>query len=159
GEGGPEGVQVYDPHTNSWTHYDPKNPPEPRSGGNVAYDTAHKLHVLFGTQFGDDRHTWAYDLAKNQWRDLKPEKQPPTDRNDPVLAYDEANGVVVAVVRAVDKSDGKEVAAGHLETWAFDAGNNTWTKKEPSREPDGWGNRRRCMGYLPDFNVHLLECY
>lgn len=159
GEGNQEGTVVYDPYTNTWTRKNTKVQPAFRSAGNMAYDEARKLHILFGSQFSDDQHTWAYDLAKNEWRDLKPEKMPPTDRNDAVLAYDRANKVVVAVVQVVDKSDGKEVASAHHETWAFDAGKNAWTKMNPPKEPDGWGNRRRIMVALPDQNLTLMEMY
>lgn len=159
GEGAKYGTIVYDPYTNTWTEMKPAKGPAERSGGNLAYDVARKVHILFGSQFTDDPHTWAYDLRKNEWKDLKPEKLPPTDRNDPVLAYDSANQVVVAVVQVVDKSDGKEVVGGHHETWAYDAGKNTWTPMKPVKEPDGWGNRRRVMVYLPDHNLCLLEMY
>ncbi|MBY0526867.1 MAG: fibronectin type III domain-containing protein [Gemmataceae bacterium] len=159
GEGAGYGTVVYDPYTNSWTEMKPPGGPASRSAGNMAYDQARKLHVVFGTQFGDDPHTWAYDLRKNEWRDLKPEKMPPTDRNDAVLAYDSANQVIVASVRAIDKMDGKEVVDGHYETWAYDAGKNTWTPMKPDREPDGWGNRRRVIIYLPDQNLFLMENY
>ena len=62
---------VYDPYPNTWTRMRPNREPPPRSGGNLAYDAARKLHILFGTQFGNDPHTWGYDLAKNEWRDLR----------------------------------------------------------------------------------------
>lgn len=159
GEGSYEGTLVYDPHTNTWTKRRPTRQPEFRSGGNMAYDAVHKQHILFGSQFIDDPHTWAYDLRKNEWRDLKPATQPPTDRNDAVLTYDSVNGVIVAVVRAIDRTDGKEIQSGHCETWTFNVGKNTWTKMKPNREPDGWGNRRRVMTFVPDQNVAFLEVY
>src|SRR5262245_58249403 len=164
GEATPQGTIVYDPYTNIWTWMRPKNEPpqgskEARSGGNLAYDAARKLHVLFGSQFTDDPHTWGYDLRKNEWHDLKPAAQPPTDRNDVVLAYDSINRVIVALVRVNDAVDGKEVAKGHLETWAYDAGKNTWARMKPAREPDGWGNRARCMTYVPDQNLFLTDIY
>jgi hypothetical protein len=157
GEGSDEGTLVYDPHTNTWARMKPKVQPAPRSGGNMAYDAARKVHVLFGTQFGDDPHTWVYDLRQNEWRDPRPAKQPPTDRNDAVLAYDAAGRVVIALVRVVDASDGQEVARGHLETWAYDAGKNEWRRLKPAREPDGWGNRSRALVALPDQNLILAE--
>src|SRR5262249_7234157 len=85
--------------------------------------------------------------------------QPPTDRNDAVLAYDSVNQMIVAVIRANDATDGKEVAKGHLETWAYDAGKNTWTSMKPKREPDGWGNRARVITYVPDQNLFLMDIY
>jgi hypothetical protein len=164
GEGTHEGTVVYDPHSNTWTWMRARNEPvqgskESRSGGNLAYDAARKLHILFGSQFTDDPHTWGYDLRKNEWRDLRPATQPPTDRNDAVLAYDSVNRAVVAVIRANDAVAGQEVAKGHLETWAYDAGQNTWTRMKPKREPDGWGNRARCLTYVPDQNLFLMDVY
>jgi hypothetical protein len=159
GEGNHEGTQVYDPYTNTWTRMSPATQPPERSGGNMTYDSARKLHILFGTQFGNDPHTWAYDLARNEWRNLKPATQPPTDRNDAVLAYDPNNRVVIAVVRVIDKEAKDEILQGHLETWAYDAGANTWTKLNPPREPDGYASRRRIMIAVPDRNVILMEDY
>ncbi len=159
GEGNSEGTVVYNPYDNSWTRMRPAKQPAFRSGGNMAYDAAHKLHILFGSQFDNDPHTWAYSLARNVWSDQKPALQPPTDRNDPVLAYDQEGAVVIAVVRVVDKSAEREVVQGHLETWAYDAGKNTWRALKPAREPDGWGSRRNIMTALPDFNLLLLEHY
>jgi hypothetical protein len=159
GEGIQEGTVVYDPYGNTWTRMNPKTQPAFRSGGNMAYDAAHRLHILFGSQFTDDPHTWAYDLGKNEWRDMKPATQPPTDRNDAVLAYDSISRVIVAVVRVIDKAEKDEIVQGHLETWVYDAGQNSWTAMKPPREPDGKGNRRRVMVAVPDQNVILLEDY
>jgi hypothetical protein len=159
GEGNQEGTVVYDPFVNLWTRMNPKTQPGFRSGGNMAYDATHHRFILFGSQFGDDPHTWAYDLRKNEWHDLKPASQPPTDRNDAVLAYDADGQVVIALVRVADKREKDEIIEGHLETWAFDAGKNTWTRMKPAREPDGKGNRRRNMVALPNLNLLLLEAY
>jgi hypothetical protein len=159
GEGNDEGTVVYDPYTNAWTRRHPRVQPAFRSGGNLAYDAAHRLHILFGSQFGDDPHTWAYDLPRNEWSDLKPAVQPPTDRNDAVLAYDAVNRVVLAVVRVIDKADKDEVLQGHLETWAYDAGRNAWRRVNPPREPDGKGNRRRILVAVPEQNLILMENY
>lgn len=157
GEGSREGTVVYDPYTNTWHRPKPKDEPDPRSGGNMAYDPVNKLHVLFGTQFDNDPATWTYDLRKNTWTAHRPNPSPATDRNDPVLAYDHASQRVIAVVRAIDKTQDKEIAAGHLETWAFDAGRATWTKLDVKREPDGWSNRSRVMIAAPELNSLLLE--
>jgi hypothetical protein len=159
GEGGGDGTHVFDPYTNTWHTLTPKPRPAPRSGGNMAYDPVAKKHILFGTQFTDDPHTWAYDLRTNTWTDLKPPAMPPTDRNDPVLAYDAHSGKVIAVVRAIDAGDAKEVARGHTETWAYDTAANTWTRLNPPREPDGWANRRRVMVAAPELGALVMEVY
>jgi hypothetical protein len=72
GEGSHEGTLIYDPWRNEWRWPRPAAEPAARSGGNMAYDAARKLHVLFGAQFSNDPHTWAYDVASNEWRDMKP---------------------------------------------------------------------------------------
>jgi hypothetical protein len=159
GEGSNEGTLVYDPYDNSFTRTQPAIQPAPRSAGNMAYDARRKLHILFGSQFSDDPHTWAYDLKKNEWIDLKPKVQPPTDKNDAVLAYDEASGLIVASVRAIDATDGKEVQKGHYETWVYLGDENTWKKMNPPEEPPGGGARRRIIVAVPDQNVVLMENY
>jgi hypothetical protein len=157
GEGNREGTLVYDPYTNAWTWMQPRLQPDYRSGGNLAYDPVHRVHVLFGAQFTDDPHTWTYDLHRDEWRDMRPATQPPTNCNDAVLAYDAASRAVVAVVRVVDDERQGEAEQGHLETWTYDAGLNTWTRKHPAREPDGWHNRRRILVGVPDRGLVLLE--
>jgi hypothetical protein len=155
GEGSREGTLVYDPHLNTWTWKKPQPQPEFRSGGNMAYDAARKLHVLFGSQFGNDPHTWAFDAAKNEWRDLKPETLPPTDRNDAVLAYDSLHEVIVAIVKV--GPDKGESAKHRIETWAFDAGRNEWRRMDPPQEPDAGGNRTRVLAFAPELGLTILE--
>jgi fibronectin type 3 domain-containing protein len=159
GEGSREGTLVYDPYTNTWHRLKPKDEPDPRSGGNMTYDSANKLYVLFGTQFDNDPFTWTFDLRKNTWTQHKPKLSPPTDRNDPVLAYDANSKRTIAVVRALDKFEGKEPTAGHVESWSFDAKSFEWTRLTPEREPDGWSNRRRIMVAAPELNALVCEVY
>lgn len=155
GEGSHEGTLIYDPRVNRWSWPKPKDQPEFRSGGNMAYDAAHKLHILFGAQFSNDPHTWAYDVKANEWRDLKLATMPPTDKNDAVLTYDSINKVVLAIVKITEGSE--ENAKHRLETWAFDVGAITWTKLNPSREPDASGNRARNLMFAPELNLAILE--
>jgi hypothetical protein len=98
GEGSREGTLIYNPRRNEWKRPKPRNEPPPCSGGNLAYDAARRLHVLFGSQFTDDPHTWTYDVARNEWRDMKPKTMPPANRNDAVLTVDPINRVVLALV-------------------------------------------------------------
>lgn len=156
GEGSREGTLVYDAYTNTWHRLKPKDEPDPRSGGNMAYDAANKRHVMFGTQFDNDPLTWTFDLSKNEWRGHKL-KGPPTDRNDPVLGYDHNGKRTIALVRALDKFEGKDPTTGHIETWAFDAKALAWTKLNPAREPDGWSNRSRGITAIPELNLLLAE--
>jgi hypothetical protein len=165
GEGNSEGTLVYDPYTNTWTRMKPKEQPEFRSGGSMAYDEARKLHILFGSQFSDDPHTWAYDLKKNEWRDLKPTTMPPTKENDAVLAYDPVSRLIIALVKQTEKRKRAEPKKGEDEfeeihsvaTWAFDAGKNAWTKLEMKQEPDAAGYRTRQLMWAAGLNALLLE--
>ncbi len=155
GEGNREGTVVYDPHSNTWTRMNPPAEPAFRSAGNMVYDEANKRHILFGSQFTDDSHTWAYNLRANRWTDMKPPQQPPTDRNDAVLAYDCANRVVVAVIKI---TTGEGENAGHtLQTWTYNTAENRWTRMNPHREPDATGNRSRVIVYADSLGMSLLE--
>jgi hypothetical protein len=155
GEGNREGTVVYDPQINEWTRMNPANEPPFRSGGNMVYDAAHKLHILFGAQFNDDQHTWGYDLGKNQWCNLQPAILPPTNENDAVCAYDSLNKVVLAVVKITEGKD--ENAKHRLETWAYNTVTNVWTKMNPPQEPDSTGNRARVSVYASDIGLTILE--
>ncbi|MCO6453877.1 MAG: ankyrin repeat domain-containing protein [Pirellulaceae bacterium] len=155
GEGSHEGTLIYDPARNEWRWPRPAQEPAPRSGGNLAYDAARRLHILFGSQFTDDPHTWAYDVAANQWRDMRPEVMPPTDKNDAVLTYDPVNQRVLALVKV---TTGEGDAERHqVQTWTYDAGANRWTRMHPAAEPDAAGNRTRNLVFAPELNLAILE--
>jgi hypothetical protein len=155
GEGGPRETMVYDPHRNEWRWMKPAWQPEPRSGGQMAYAAARRVHVMFGAQFDDDPHTWLYDLPKNEWRDARPAQMPPTDQNDAVLAYDPLHQVVLAIVQI--PAGKKDENQHRLETWAYDAGANRWSKLDPAQEPDPSGNRARQLMFAPELNLAILE--
>ncbi|MFO0906411.1 MAG: hypothetical protein U0939_25625 [Pirellulales bacterium] len=155
GEGSREGTLIYDPARNEWRWPKPQVEPAPRSGGNMAYDAARKLHVLFGSQFDDDAHTWTYDVRKNEWRDTQPAVQPPTNKNDAVLTYDPHSRQVLAIVKLTTGVD--DSAAHELQTWAYDAGANQWRRLAPTAEPTPSGNRARNLTFAPELNLAILE--
>lgn len=160
GEGSHEGTLIYDPRRNEWRWPKPANEPQPRSGGNMAYDAARKVHVLFGSQFTDDPHTWTYDVAKNQWRDMQPPSMPPTNQNDAVLTYDSIHRVILAMVkveRPGGKEDDEDNRRHEVQTWAYDTGANRWTRMKPPVEPDAGGNRTRNLVFAPELNLAILE--
>ena len=155
GEGGPRETLTYHPHRNEWRWMKPSSQPEPRSGGQMAYDSKHNVHVLFGSQFNDDPHTWIYDLAKNEWRDARPPTQPPTDKNDAVLTFDPVRGVILAIIKI---TTGKDDEARHqLETWTYDVPANQWNKLGPTVEPEPSGNRARQLMFAPELGLSMLE--
>ena len=83
----------------------------------MAYDRRRKRHVLFGAQFTDDPHTWAYDLADNEWTDLKPAVQPPTDRQRRRAGLRRAQRGDRRLGRDVEAT--KEATKRHYETWVY----------------------------------------
>ncbi len=155
GEGSHEGTLIYDPWRNEWRWPKPEREPAPRSGGNMAYSEMHKLHLLFGSQFTNDPHTWTYNVENNEWRDMQPESMPPTDKNDAVLTYDPINKVVLAIVK-VTTGEG-ENARHEVQSWSYDAGANKWTRLNPTAEPDSAGNRTRNLVFAPELNLAILE--
>ncbi len=155
GETSHEGTLIYDPWRNEWRWPKPAVEPAARSGGNMAYDAARKLHVLFGTQFTDNPHTWAYDVASNEWRDMKPSAMPPTDKNDAVLTYDPVNKIILALVKVTTGEGDAERHA--VQTWTYDAGANRWTRMNPIAEPAAGGNRTRNLTFAPELNLAILE--
>ena len=155
GEGSHEGTLIYDPWRNEWHWPEPAVEPDARSGGNMAYDAARKLHVLFGSQFTDDPHTWTYDVAANEWRDMQRQTMPPTNENDAVLTYDPVHKVVLALVKIT--TGGDDDARHEVQTWAYDTGANEWTRLRPSTEPDAGGNRTRNLVFAPELNLAILE--
>lgn len=154
GENIHEGTVVYDPHANEWKRMNPPTQPKSRSAGNMAYDARRKRHILFGAQSTADPHTWAYDYAANRWTDLRPKEQPPTTKNDAVLAYDSVNDAVIAVVRITGAKDDDRA---ELQTWAYMADENTWKRMNPPQEPTTSGSRARMMLFIPDRNLVILE--
>jgi hypothetical protein len=155
GEGSNEGTLIYDPARNEWRWPKPAKEPAGRSGGSMAYDEARKLHVLFGSQFTNDPHTWAYDVRGNEWRDMQPESQPPSDKNDAVLTYDPIHRVVLAIIKITTGKD--EDAKHELQTWTYDAGANRWQRRNPTSEPESSSNRARNLIFAPERNLAILE--
>jgi hypothetical protein len=83
----------------------------------MAYDPRHKVHVLFGSQFDDDQHTWLYDLNANTWSALETDLLPPTAQNDAVLTYDASARVIVAVAKNNDGQGRRgETPAGNVDS-------------------------------------------
>lgn len=155
GEGGRDGTVIYDPYRNEWRWPKPAHEPPSRSGGNMAYDARNKLHVLFGSQFTNDPRTWTYSVERNEWRDMRPKSMPPTNKNDAVLTYDPINQVVVALIKVTTGEGDK--TRHDVQTWAYDAAANKWTRRHPKKEPDAAGNRTRNLIFAPELNLAILE--
>jgi hypothetical protein len=72
--GGMNNLFVYDAYANRLERLDAANPPSPRDGMAICYDTTNDCLVVFGSQYADDEQTWIYRYRTNRWEahDLKP---------------------------------------------------------------------------------------
>jgi hypothetical protein len=91
---------VFDAAAKTWTEMKPRNHPPARYMGAMAYDAANGVSILIGGKaenrerpFAD---TWVYDLANNEWREMKPANQP-AYYGLYQAAYDRINNVTVYV--------------------------------------------------------------
>jgi hypothetical protein len=88
--------RVYDAHANEWAATKPPEPrPQARSEQPGAYDPVTERFIVVADS--DERgraKTWAYDLRKDQWTELKPENPPPVMTVP--MVYDAANDVMLA---------------------------------------------------------------
>jgi len=90
---------TFDAATGAWTEMKPKVSPPGRKMGAMAYDSANGICILVGGRVGQGlkncfSDTWAYDLAANEWKDMKPPGQP-TYYGLFQAAYDRVNNVTV----------------------------------------------------------------
>ncbi len=142
---------IYDLYTNTWTNPRPPKQPAGRTYGSMVYDSKRRRHVMFGRHYGNDPATWAYDIALNQWQEIKTEAHPPSDRTCPVMSYDTRNDIILCVLLA-----GPE--AGPLQTWVMDCKSSVWKKLKTGGEPLGTSRSRdRLMTYIPELDIHLME--
>ncbi len=153
--GGMNNLFVYDAYSNRLERLDAANPPSPRDGMGICYDTANDCLVVFGGQYTDDEKTWIYRYRTNRWEshDLTPRppgKKRKTYSTIPKMVFDSVNGVCVCVVWLEEKG-------GALETWALDVAKLQWTKMNPAVEPEPTGSRARNMGYDSALNLVFLE--
>ncbi len=156
GAGGPtNALFVYDAYANRLEQRRPPDPPSRRDGMGVCYDTKNNCLVMFGSQYSNDERTWLYRLDTDRWVGIQTEPHPPgkkegTYSTNPKMAFDDANGVCLCVVRRGEPT-------GSLETWALDVAQMKWTKLNPRREPDPSASRARNLSYWPEQNLFVLE--
>lgn len=160
GAGGPtNSLFVYDAYANRLEQRRPPDPPSPRDGMGLCYDTKNDCLVMFGSQYSNDERTWLYRLDMNRWEGISTDPHPPgkkegTYSTNPKLAFDDTNGVCLCIVRRGEQS-GKP--AGSLESWALDVEKMKWTRLDPRREPDPSASRARNLSYWPQQNLFVLE--
>lgn len=88
----------------------------------MVYDPPRKRFLMFsGDQALND--TWTYDLARNEWAEIKPAASPPPHYRQSTC-YDSGNDLVV--IHGGRKPE---------DTWVFDAGRNSWFEVTPAEKP------------------------
>ncbi|HEY7426529.1 MAG TPA: hypothetical protein VH682_20005 [Gemmataceae bacterium] len=152
--GGTNNLFAYDAHANRLYRLPAANPPSRRDGMGLAYDAKHDCLVMFGSQYADDEKTWIYRYQTGKWEAhaLDPHpvgKKLGTYSTIPKMAYDAHNGICLCVTR--DSNSGRH------ETWAFDAGELRWTKRNPTVEPAASMSRSRNLGFSAEHNLFFLE--
>ncbi len=95
----------------------------------LVYDRDAREAILFGGL--EEGETWAFDFAKNKWRNLKPKVSPPR-LSMPNMVYDSKNKVTLLFGGQTGSySDGVNLN----ETWAYNHASNTWTNLKPKDPP------------------------
>ena len=145
---------AYDAYANALYRLDAANPPSPRDGMGLCYDTKNDCLVVFGSQYDNDERTWTYRYADSRWEghDLTPHppgKKLGTYATIPRLAYDSRNGACLGLVW--------DTNTGEHQTWAFDRAARQWTKLNPPAEPEPSMSRSRNLSYDAEHNVFILE--
>lgn len=129
----------YDPSARAWKDLKPKGGPLPDfrgwrhgySWGAMCADPVNKEILFFGGCGANtpcaDIGTWVYSTEKNQWRDLKPGKQPPQRALSP-MAYDPATKKIVLF-------GGDHLDYVHADTWVYDCQTRKWEERKPALSP------------------------
>lgn len=133
------GLDAYNPTTNSWTNLSADgNPAAPgnRFRAAMAYDPTMNRLVIFGGSAAPGLASsdgWSFDLNTNTWSSIPnptPGTTGPSDRYDAKMAYDASTGLVMLF-----GGDGPASGAGDRlnDTWLL-AG-NTWITTAPTTSP------------------------
>jgi hypothetical protein len=121
----------YNLSANAWTEVSPSTSPSCRGDPAMAYDEKNNVTVLYG---GDGwtrplYDTWTYDGTRNLWTEKKPASHP-SARVLTKMVYDSRAGAVVLFGGYPGDTSFYEGA-----TWAYDAGLDSWVKKNPATAP------------------------
>jgi len=120
--------------SDNWTNAGPSLPrPSGRWTHAMAYDLRAERVILFGGRTGPvefyRNETWAYDPSANAWTNMTTGAGP-SGRSNPRMAYD------IQSDRTILFGGGNYYTDWYSnETWAYDYGNNTWTRMSPLLSP------------------------
>lgn len=122
----------------TWAELTPRegSAPAPRLTPTAVYDAKkHRMVIYSGQGAGFFNDTWAFDLAVNQWAELKGAEKRPAPRYGTILAYDTKRHA--AVTFAGFTSEGGRFD----DTWSFSLDSDSWQ----DLGPDGPRPRKRCL--------------
>jgi hypothetical protein len=155
----------YEPVANKWTKLDPSGKePSDREGYSLVYDPDTGLVLLFGgmstPQVYPDKSDnpdpvletdlWAYDPAKNEWRNLDPGGSRPSFGLGQYFVFHPTMHRSIMLLPLRDES-GKLFS----RMWSYDASANRWTELEPAGgfPPERWLGS---MFYVPTSDELML---
>jgi len=148
----------YDPKARAWKDLDPKTGPSPKtrsfsvalSWAAMCADPVNKEIVLFGGCGLSTRRagpgTWIYSTEKNEWRELKPDVQPPVRVLSPMVCDPATKKIVLFGGDRLDQL--------YADTWVYDCATRTWEERKPAVSPSPrFGH---ALLYLPKAKTVLL---
>jgi hypothetical protein len=144
--GGKFDFTVLDPVSGKFTTTKAGNRPPPSAGADGGESFAQvyceQRNVLFayGRRGKNGTETWLYDIAKNEWRNLKPKKSPPAKPRRGgqcagIQIWVPDADLVLAMVK-------REKLQDHPPFWVYSFKHNTWAPlpvKVQGKKPRNWG--------------------
>ena len=137
--------RIYDTHANEWTSMKPQGPrPQSHSEQPGAFDPVTGRFIVVAD--ADDKgrgRTWAYDLRKDAWADLRPANPPPDVRVP--MVYDSANDVMLLF----------QSVAGRMAVWVYHLRENRWEEMPPASPAPSYHDVD--AAYDPEANVAVIS--
>jgi hypothetical protein len=128
---------AYDVDRRRWSDLRPAHTPPPVMGGSLAYDPLHDEFILFGgghvAEPGPDGHpvgytgTWAFSVARNDWRRLATAVQPPPRMVTRMVTDTKRSQLVLF------GGDGE--SHWLADTWIFDLASRAWHQSKATAGP------------------------
>ena len=117
----------------SWINASPPHSPGPRNLHQISYSGDVAKVILFGGNSGGSAgrlgDTWVFDALLNNWSQRTPAGSP-SPRYGHSMAYDPLRRRTVLFGGFDDSANGLK-----NDTWAYDAGNDTWNPISPTSAP------------------------
>jgi N-acetylneuraminic acid mutarotase len=124
---------VYDYEPNRWRRMSPYPEPSPRYNFGMAYDSNYDKTIIFGGEGGMQNYedTWSYDYVSNTWTNMSPAIHP-VHRWGTQMVYLSNHNLVMMFGGCSHPP-----YVYHDDTWFYDYGTNTWTRKYQYIYPEG----------------------